>query len=149
MRAREKGNLRLEDVPIPEWDQAGEPPAVVMVRNIRGGDRDSFETEAYKAGDTQASVRARLFVRVVCDEKGERLYKDSDWGEVSRWDAKVLDRVWDVGRRLGKFSDKDVAEIEKNSASSRNGDSGSGSVSPTESPSGSSNPESTGTSSPN
>ena len=125
MRQREKANLRLESVPIPEWDAPNEPPASVNVRNISATDRDSmeYEVEVAKREKLNNNIRARLFVRVVCDAEGKRLYKDTDAAEVGTWDGKVLDRVWDAGWRLGRFSDKEKEELEKNSVPGPNGSS--------------------------
>lgn len=109
-------DLPREKVLTPEWG-AG---TFVYVGTMSGAERDSFEQTILedKKADGKAklvNVRAKLAVRVVQDEQGQRLFTDDDAEALGRKSAKVLDRIFDVGQRLNGIGAKDVKELEGNS----------------------------------
>lgn len=64
-------DMPLEAVPCPEWG------GTVHVRTMSGTERDAFEAGMLDAKEKGvsglANIRARLVVRVACDEQGNRL----------------------------------------------------------------------------
>lgn len=103
-------DLPTEEVPVPEWGGS------VYVRTMSGTERDSFEQSIVdaKKGNGMVNVRARLAVRVLCDDKGGRLFADSDADALGKKSGKALDRVFEVAQRLCGIGAKDVKELEGN-----------------------------------
>jgi hypothetical protein len=107
-------DLKKELVKVPEW--GGD----VYIRCMTGTERDLFESEAYtvKGKDVQINrenFRARLLVRVLVDEKGDRLFTDKDIAALGAKSAKPLDRIFAVAMRVNGLSRDDVEELTKNS----------------------------------
>jgi hypothetical protein len=87
---------------------------------MSGTERDAFEQsiiegKTAKGGKANmVNVRAKLAVRVLVDDKGNRLFADSDAGLLGSKSGKALDRVFEVAQRLCGIGDKDVQELEGN-----------------------------------
>lgn len=110
-------DLQQETVAVPEW--GGE----VMVRGLTGTERDAFEQDIVqlkrdgKRTSTEMdlhNVRAKLCVRCIVDENGERLFGDVDMEALGRKSATALSRVFEAAQRLSGLSDQDVEELAKN-----------------------------------
>ena len=96
---------RTEEVSVPEWGGS------VLVRTMCGSERDAFELAV--SGATKSNIRARFCAAVIVDEKGNRVFNDNEIVKLGNKSASALDRVFDAGQRLNKFSDKDVEELAK------------------------------------
>lgn len=131
-------DLETEVVPVPEW--GGD----VRVKGLTGEERDSYEAAcmqerpAYDAKGKQvrgrtemarnlANVRAKLVVRSVVNDEGERLFTDHDTGLLGQKSAAALDRVFEVAARLSRLSEEDVEDLAGNSDAAQSGDSASSS----------------------
>lgn len=110
-------DLPREKVAVPEWPKVRE----VRVRTISSAERDRLEETcqpATKGGPrNMANFRARLAVLCVCDEKGERIFKDEDAEALGRKSGAALDRIADVAIRLNRLQPDAVEQAEKNSGS--------------------------------
>jgi len=119
-------DLRTEDVEVPEWG------GTVRVRTLTGAERDAFEaslTTVDKQGRRVphlVNLRARLVAACLVDETGGRLFEPNEVALLGAKSAAALDRVFSVCQRLNGFTAADVEEMEKNSASGRNDEPGSG-----------------------
>jgi hypothetical protein len=107
-------DLKKELVEVPEW--GGD----VYIRCMTGTERDTFESEAYTVKGKNVEInrenfRARLLVRVVVDDKNERLFSDKDIASLGAKSAKCLDRLFTVAMRINGLSHDDVEELTKNS----------------------------------
>ena len=118
----------FEDVDVPEWGCA------VRVAVMSGVDRDGWELSMMtidKSGkdtslNTSGLSRANLISRCIVDEDFNRLFvTDEQIKALSNKSAVVLDRLYEVAQRINKISDDDIEELEKNSPTAQNGDSGS------------------------
>ncbi len=103
----------MELVKVPEWGGS------VYVRSIGSRERDKFENECIEGKGksrefTINNVRARLCVLAVCNNAGERLFKNIDAGRIGDKSAAAVDRIFDVAQRLGGFTDADVEELAGN-----------------------------------
>jgi hypothetical protein len=92
----------------------------IYVTTMSAADRDSFEQSMLKKvkGKQVTSldnVRARLAVRVCCDEEGNRIFNDSDADELGKKSASEMDKIFSVAQRLNGLSDQDIEELEGNS----------------------------------
>ena len=108
-------DLPTEDVEVPEWG------GTVRVQGMSGEQRDAFEASIQKKtadGSMELDAldfRAKLAARVMVDEKGARLFTNSEVKQLSKKSAKPLQRIFEVGQRLSGMSDDDVASLEGNS----------------------------------
>lgn len=106
-------DIKREQVPVPEW--GGD----VFVRGLTGTERDAFETSLW-TGDGEGkkfkaeNIRAKLLVRSLVDESGQRLFRDEDEAALGGRNAAVLDRLFDVAQRLSGLGKKDVENAVKN-----------------------------------
>lgn len=105
--------LPQETVDVPEWG------GKVILRGLTAAERDDYEqamVETSPNGRVTAkrklqNVRAGLVVRCIVDEKGEREFADSDAEALGQKDAAVIDRLWDVCRRLCGMSTEDEVKL--------------------------------------
>jgi hypothetical protein len=91
------------------------------VRALTGRERDQWEmgnydlTKGKESKVTMDNSRARLFVLGAVDEKGDRLFQDSDAGAVGQLHSAPLDRAYEVIRRLSGMTADEAEKIRKNS----------------------------------
>lgn len=105
-------DLPSESVEVPEWG------VTVYVRSMTGRDRDMFEgqmVEMADQGKRMDNFRARLAVFCAVDEKGKRIFKDSDQATLGQKSGRALDRVFEVASRLNKLTESDIEDKKKNS----------------------------------
>lgn len=103
--------LKTTVVNVPEW--GGE----VIVSEMSGADRDAWEG-ALRDRDKKGhliSPRAKLVLFCVVDEKGARIFSDSDLDALGRLSASALDAVCDAAMELNALRSDDLKESEKNS----------------------------------
>lgn len=103
-------DLKVEIVPCPEW--GGD----VTVTTMQGAQRDQFEAAITDAAGkvSKENIRARLLVRCIVDEKGNRVFSDDDAATLGTKSARVLDRLFTKARELNGLSKEDVEELAKN-----------------------------------
>jgi hypothetical protein len=95
----------------------------VWIAAMSGTDRDAFEAEnlGLAALDENtghlSNIRARLLVKCLVDESGERLFVDQDAVELGKVWCAPLDKAFAVAKRINSLSQADMEELEKNSAS--------------------------------
>lgn len=125
-------DIKTETVPVPEW--GGD----VIVRGLTGD-----ELDAYQAGIRQLrprldgrgmevvlvpdNARAKLLVKCLLDDDGQRLFADNDAPALGRKNGAVVDRLYDVAAALSGISDEAQEDIEGNSEAGQTGDSPSAS----------------------
>lgn len=123
-------DLTKEKVMVPEWigkEQAPEE-AFVFVRCLTGTERDKFESEIVQSRGKSLDVnmqnlRAKLLVRTIVDEEGNRLFTDTDINELGAKNASVLDKLFSIAQRLSGLTKEDVEDLTKNSGATSSGDS--------------------------
>lgn len=101
----------LLPVEVPEWG------VTVYVKQFTVGERDAYETEAYKsskAGGLMDNPRSRFLVRILCDENGEPIVKPEDFAELARLNSKPMQRLFEIAQKHNRLSDEDVEELGKN-----------------------------------
>lgn len=106
-------DLAFEDVEIPEWGGA------VRVKTMTGTERDDFEASVFGTDekDTKAkfqNFRAKLLVRTLVNENGNRLFEDSEVEVLGKKSGKILDPLYTVALRVNGIGKKDVEEMTKN-----------------------------------
>lgn len=110
-------SVRVVRVDVPEWGDG----AHVFVRVLTGTERDAWEVYSveqqrlYRSEVGYPGFRAALLVRCLCDEKGERIFLDTDVEELGKQPASVVSRLFDAAHKLNGISKSDVEELQKNS----------------------------------
>ena len=99
-----------EVVPCPEW--GGE----VRLRSLTGAERDAYEqslvqTRGKSREMNLRNARAKLVALCAVDENGNRLFTDADVNALGKKNAKPLDRLFDVARRLSGLTEDDVDRL--------------------------------------
>jgi len=118
MAALEKRQPKIEPVELQEMGGPGH------VREITPMDKDSFDI--IMAGEDKSNWRAAFAVRVLCDEKGDRLFHDTDAAFIGQNASLVdLETLWDEGHRVSGIDRESMEEAEGNSDGAASGDSGS------------------------
>jgi hypothetical protein len=114
--------LKTEEVKVPEWADPGTGADVVIVRELRGRERDEWEASlAVQRGRQMvpdvANMRAKLAARTIIDADGEPVFTQQDVNALGELSAAALDRVFEVASRLSGLQQDAVEEMAKNSAS--------------------------------
>ena len=120
-------DLKSEEVDVPEWG------GKVKVRSMTGEERDAFEESTIQGKGKNRDVnmrnfRAKLVVRCVVDELGERIFGETDIQALAKKNSGAISRVFDVASRLSGLSKEDVDELTKNSEADQSDDSTSASA---------------------
>ena len=119
-----------QDVDVPEWG------GTVRIATMSGEDRDRWELSMMQADDSSergfklnfdAYSRVRLVAMCLVDDNFNRIFVTKEQIErLSQKSGKVMDMLYDVAQRVNGITDEDIDDLEKNSESAQNGDSGLG-----------------------
>ena len=119
-----------EDVDVPEWG------GTVRIATMSGEDRDRWELSMMQADDSSergfklnfdAYSRVRLVAMCLVDDNFNRIFVTKEQIEkLSQKSGKVMDLLYDVAQRVNGITESDIDDLEKNSVSAQNGDSGLG-----------------------
>jgi len=103
-------DIIVEPIDLPEWGDG------CFIRVMTGAERGKFEQEV-NDGKTQFSqYRQKLAVILLCDDKGNRIFKDEDYVLLGQRNSRALDRIMIAGQKLNCIrGQKDFEELEKNS----------------------------------
>ena len=119
-----------QDVDVPEWG------GTVRIATMSGEDRDRWELSMMQADDNSergfklnfdAYSRVRLVAMCLVDDNFNRIFVTKEQIEkLSQKSGKVMDLLYDVAQRVNGITESDIDDLEKNSVSVQNGDSGLG-----------------------
>jgi hypothetical protein len=108
-------DIETEEVDVPQWG------GTVLVRGLSGTDRDDYEASLVdlRAGRKHArpdlkNTRAKLVVRCIVDENGNKLFSERDIALLGRKSAAALDRVYEVAARLSGLGGEAEDDAEGN-----------------------------------
>ncbi len=106
----EAKDIESEVVQVPEW--GGE----VMVYGLKLAEKDEWIDSVVSGGN--ANIRGatvKLCALCIRDEKGKRVFEDTDLTSLSNKSAKPLDRIFQVAQRLSGLDKDEVKDVVKNS----------------------------------
>jgi len=98
-------DIKVQKIVIPEW--GGD----YYVKIISGTERDAFE-EGY-AEQKMKAFRVRFLVLALCDESGERIFKDEDVVELGKKSSVVINRVFEEAWKVNAFTQEAVDALGK------------------------------------
>ena len=108
-------DTKREELTIPEWNDC-----TVYIHRMSARERDAFELAMVSAQgrkkngqDHMQNIRARFAVYTVHDAEGKRIFEDGDVDALGNKSGAALDRIFEVSRRLNKFSSDDIDELKK------------------------------------
>ena len=112
-------DLTAEPVHVPEWG------GTVRVIGLTGTDRDAYEASFVDAKGKPAAqrlrnIRAKLLVKCLVGEDGKRLFTDDKAQVLGAKNGAVVDRLFDVARRLSGIGQGAVEEGKETSESGQN-----------------------------
>lgn len=92
----------------------------VFVRGMTGKQRDQWESSLMRGRGQDRrphteNARARLAVRCLVNEKGERLYQDADAERLGNIRVDYLQKIFEVAQRLSGVTDEDIDDLGKSS----------------------------------
>lgn len=107
----EAPDLKTVKVKVPEW--GGD----VFVRTLSGLQKDRFEQSILEEGRrvNLDNARAKLCALAIVDDKGNRLFNESDVAALGEKSSLALDRIYEVAQTLSGMGKGDIEEIVKNS----------------------------------
>ena len=114
-----------------EWVEIEELERSVYVRVMTGTESDNLLSSVIdpKTGKSSMKMiegyRARQVAVFLSDEKGARLFADSDVEQLGSLLAPALQAIVDAGRKLNGMDDDDVDGLEKNSETTQSEEDGS------------------------
>ena len=102
-------DMGLLEIAVPEWGGS------VFVRVMTVGERDSYENEwMVNKNKGVDNFRSKFLQRVLCDEKGELMFKADEIALLAKKSAMAITRVWEAAMKHNALSDNDVEELAKN-----------------------------------
>jgi hypothetical protein len=90
-------------IPVPEW--GGD----VFCKTLSGTERDAFE-ESYSENKMKA-FRCRFLVLTLSDDKGERLFTDSETADLGKKSSVVINRLFDTAWNHNAFTTEAVEAL--------------------------------------
>lgn len=113
-------DIKTEKVFVKEWGDE------VIIRGLTGEELDAFQGSVRQFRPTfdgkgmepvlvQDNMRAKLLVKCIVDEAGERLFTDQDASALGAKNGAVIDRLYDIASALSGLSEEEKAELEGNS----------------------------------
>lgn len=105
-------DIAHRDVEVKEWG------GTVRVRSMSGAERDAFEQSILDAkgkAKNIKNIRARFVASLIVDEKGDRVFADSDIEALGKKNGKALDHLFDVAQKLSGMAEDDLEELAGNS----------------------------------
>lgn len=105
----------------------------IYVREMTGRERDAYEVSLLpKKGEEEREMtdfRAKLVVRVACNESGKNIFELKDYKKLSQnISGRRLRIIANAASKLNKISNEEKEEIEKNSEAVQDGNSTSDSA---------------------
>lgn len=108
------GDLKFEDVPVPELKEGG----VVRVRELSGNDRDALEDLIGLKPDGSINLqalRSKTLSLAIVDENGDRLFTPEEIEELGKLSGKVIVRLYARVSELSGLGRSEMEKILKNS----------------------------------
>ncbi|MEV7394350.1 hypothetical protein [Streptomyces sp. NPDC091215] len=113
-------DVQTEKVFVKEWGDD------VIVRGLTGEELDAYQAsirqlrprldgKGMESVLIQDNMRAKLLVKCLVDEAGERLFTDQDTAALGSKNGRVLDKLYDVAAALSGLSDEEQEAMEGNS----------------------------------
>lgn len=111
---KDKPRRRLY-VPMDSWG------GTVVLQEMRSKERDAYEQslvirspDGVKQVVSTTNIRAKLCVRVIIDEEGNRVFTDEDAEMLGQLPAAEMDRLWTAAQALSGVSNADVKALAGN-----------------------------------
>jgi len=120
-------DLKTVEIEVPEWE------GTVLLRDLSGKERDSFEEMCYKESKggkveiNMAGLKAKILCLCIVDESGVPIFSLEDVSALNEKNGAVIDRLYSEAQKLTRLTNVDVEELTKNLKGDLNTSSGSGS----------------------
>jgi hypothetical protein len=109
----EAKDIESEVVKVPEWGKDGE----VMVYGLKQVEKNEWTKSIMTGGEVDVNgATVKLCALCIRDEKGKRIFEDTDLTSLMNKSAKPIDRIFQVAQRLTGIGQEEIKETVKNSA---------------------------------
>ncbi len=105
--------------------------AYVYIKKMSALDFDNYNNEIIELvedenGNTKIrqnlkGVKLKFLVYTLCDEKGNRLFKDDEYVKLGALDREVIDELFQKASELNEISETEKERLEKNSRTEQEG----------------------------
>jgi hypothetical protein len=88
----------------------------LYIREMTLDERDTYEMEMFNFGKSEKNspFRARLLIKVLCNDKGERVFTDEDVGKIGVLPAALGLKLYELAHKLSGTTSEDIEALEKN-----------------------------------
>lgn len=88
----------------------------VFIRVMSVGERDEYENEWLKTKDRggMPNFRTKFLARTICTAAGERVFTDADIPELAKKSATVMNRLWQKAMEINALKESDVEALAGN-----------------------------------
>ena len=93
-------DLPRKEIPVPEWNGS------VYVRALTGGEREQLERMI-----PNGVSAAWLVALAACDEKGQRLFSESDVEKLAAKNSRALSRIANAAIQFNAMTSESVDEL--------------------------------------
>lgn len=115
-------DIESEDIEVPEWGgtvrirglSAKERALVEATMVAVQGEKLSIKVEALQ------TIRQRLVGAALVDEKGQRVFAESEIRDLSKKSGDVIQRLFEKAKELSGMSEEAAVSAEKNSENGQN-----------------------------
>src|SRR3972149_8075848 len=105
----EQNDIKIEKVFVEEWGDS------VFIKVMTTKERDAFENSLdVDSPDKEKSLKAKLAVRCICDDKGNTLFNDKDIPALEAKSGIALNVIASFASKLNKLRRVDIEELIKN-----------------------------------
>lgn len=109
-------DIQTRTVDVPEWG------GKVKVRGLSGAERDAWEVAVGEGGPRgKRNARAKLIVRCLVDDDGNRLFGDEEAGALGKKSGSAIARLFNVACELSGIGQDAEEEAEGNSDAAPSG----------------------------
>jgi hypothetical protein len=107
-------DMKLKPVVVPEWPDEDGKPGTVYLRVMAVGERDAYEVNWKKSNGTPDDFRTTYLARVLCNERGERLFSDDEMHLLKTKSGRVCHRLWSEAMAHNSIDEEDIQAAAKN-----------------------------------
>jgi len=108
-------DLPREEADVHEWAALIPGLPTLYIRGLSAKERDAYERSMLVQLEdgrlirdpNLSNIRAKFVGRVLVDEKGKRIFNDSQIKQLGEKNAAVIDRLWDAGRKLSGMDEEE------------------------------------------
>jgi len=101
-------DFKMREVEVPQWGGS------VMIKTLSSKDKGAFEQKTTADKLDLSTIMAEYCALIICDEDGKQLFTREDVEQLAEKSAAALELVFNEGRDLNTFTEKDLEALAGN-----------------------------------